>query len=175
MQVTFRGLRKATGSRLDTIEHQYRHQHQRPAEAAGIESKKGVPGEGRHLESVVAGEPIVTTAADSSESARQSPSVSSGYGSDRDLVITAAIATCHALLQPAAEQLIETTPEEARLEAKALALALERQIAQKEMDVAVERARKRDIEVAEAGTERGVVVRASERVQRHYAEAESMR
>lgn len=79
------------------------------------------------------------------------------------------------MLQPAAEQLIETTPEEARLEAKALALALERQIAQKEMDVAVERARKRDIEVAEAGTERGVVVRASERVQRHYAEAESMR
>ena len=153
MQVTFRGLRKATGSRSDTIEHQYRHQHQRPAEAAGIESKKGVPGEGRHLESVVAGEPIVTTAADSSESARQSPSVSSGYGSE----------------------LIETTPEEARLEAKALALALERQIAQKEMDVAVERARKRDIEVAEAGTERGVVVRASERVQRHYAEAESMR
>ena len=46
-------------------------------------SKKGVPGEGRHLESVVAGEPIVTTVADSSESARQSPSVSSGYGSDR--------------------------------------------------------------------------------------------
>ena len=137
-----------------------------------MSSKKGVPGEGRHLESVVAGEPIVTTAADSSESARQSPSVSSGYGS---LVITAAAATCHALLQPAAEQLIETTPEEARLEAKALALALERQIAQKEMDVAVERARKRDIEVAEAGTERGVVVRASERVQRHYAEAESMR
>jgi hypothetical protein len=74
---------------------------------------------------------------------------------------------------------IGNSSEEARVEAKALALELERQIAQKEMDVAIQRAREREIEIAEAERHHGDTaldpVSASERMQRSYAEAESMR
>jgi hypothetical protein len=76
-------------------------------------------------------------------------------------------------------QAFASSPEEAKVEAKALALELERQIAQEEMDVAMGRARAREIEFAKAAERRGDIalsaVTASERMQQHYIEAESMR
>ena len=76
-------------------------------------------------------------------------------------------------------QAFASSPEEAKVEAKALALELERQIAQEEMDVAIGRARAREIEFAKAAERRGDIalsaVTASERMQQHYIEAESTR
>ena len=150
----------------------------------------------------------VETDAHSSDTARQLSRASSGdnhgQGHD-DQDPTAAAETSQALDQPAGahedgheheqsavatvqpqefEQCISArtighSSEEARVEAKALALELEQQIAQKEMDVAIERSREREIEFAEAERHRGDValgpMSASDRMQQHYAEAESMR